>query len=109
LNIENLSTLKIHRLTQAQYDRELAAGTIDPTALYLTPDEDIDTSEYVKREDVENMINAALASYSSGKTLAEHLTTEDLVLVLNKHYGATLPDDPGPAGRIFFKLVDGGE
>ena len=36
---ENLSTLKIHKLTQAQYDRELAAGNIDENALYLTPDE----------------------------------------------------------------------
>lgn len=39
MNIENLSTLKIHRLTQAQYDRELQAGRIDENALYLTPDE----------------------------------------------------------------------
>lgn len=39
---ENLSTLKIHKLTQEQYDRELAAGRIDESALYLTPDhEDI--------------------------------------------------------------------
>ena len=37
---ENLSTLKIHKLTKEQYDRELAAGRIDPSALYLTPDED---------------------------------------------------------------------
>lgn len=36
---ENLSTLKIHKLTQAQYNRELEAGTIDENALYLTPDE----------------------------------------------------------------------
>lgn len=36
---ENLSTLKIHKLTQAQYDRELVAGNIDENALYLTPDE----------------------------------------------------------------------
>lgn len=36
---ENLSTLKIHKLTQAQYDRELAAGRIDENALYLTPDD----------------------------------------------------------------------
>lgn len=38
---ENLSTLKINKLTQEQYDRELAAGNIDETALYLTPDEEI--------------------------------------------------------------------
>ena len=36
---ENLSTLKIHKLTEAQYDREFNAGNIDETALYLTPDE----------------------------------------------------------------------
>ena len=35
---ENLSTLKIHKLTQAQYDRELAAGNIDENAFYITPD-----------------------------------------------------------------------
>lgn len=35
---ENVATLKINKLTKAQYDRELAAGNIDPNALYLTPD-----------------------------------------------------------------------
>ena len=39
MNTENLSTLKIHKLSKDQYDRELAAGNIDPNALYLTPDE----------------------------------------------------------------------
>lgn len=34
---ENLSTLKIHKLTQAQYDRELANGSLDEMAIYLTP------------------------------------------------------------------------
>lgn len=40
---ENLSTLKIHKLTQAQYDRELEAGNIDGNALYLTPDITVDS------------------------------------------------------------------
>lgn len=44
MKTENLSTLKIHRLTQAQYDRELEAGRIDENALYLTPDEAVDLS-----------------------------------------------------------------
>ena len=47
---ENLSTLKIHKLTQAQYDRELAAGNIDESALYLTPEEEIDLSPYATVE-----------------------------------------------------------
>ena len=39
---ENLSTLKIHKLSQEQYDRELAAGNIDESAIYLTPDDNSD-------------------------------------------------------------------
>ena len=41
---ENLSTLTIHKLSQEQYDRELAAGRLDETALYLTPDTDTNTN-----------------------------------------------------------------
>ena len=47
---ESLSTLKIHKLTQAQYNRELAAGNIDPNALYLTPDEAENLSGYATIE-----------------------------------------------------------
>ena len=39
MQTNNLSTLKIHKLTQVQYDRELAAGRIDSDALYLTPED----------------------------------------------------------------------
>jgi hypothetical protein len=42
MKTENLSTLKIHKLTQAQYVRELEAGNLDKTALYLTPEEQTD-------------------------------------------------------------------
>ena len=49
---ENLSTLKIHKLTKEQYDRELTAGNIDETALYLTPEEEIDLSGYATVEEM---------------------------------------------------------
>jgi hypothetical protein len=39
--VENLPTLKINKMSQAQYNRELAAGNIDASALYLTPDESV--------------------------------------------------------------------
>ena len=35
--VDNLSTLKINKMTQEQYDRELAADNISTTELYLTP------------------------------------------------------------------------
>lgn len=34
-----LPTLKIHQMTQAQYEREQNAGNIAPNDIYLTPDE----------------------------------------------------------------------
>ena len=46
---ENLSTLKIHKLTKEQYDRELTAGNIDETAIYLTPEEENDKAIYKKK------------------------------------------------------------
>lgn len=47
---ENLSTLKINKLTQEQYDRELAAGNINTNEIYLTPEEEIDLSIYATIE-----------------------------------------------------------
>lgn len=40
MNTENLSTLKINKLSNEQYRRELESGNIDEFALYLTPEED---------------------------------------------------------------------
>ena len=53
MKTENLSTLKIHKLTEEQYRRELEAGRIDESAIYLTPDEDSDLSQYATTKDVE--------------------------------------------------------
>lgn len=36
---ENVSTLKIHKLTQAQYDRAFELGNIEENAIYLTPND----------------------------------------------------------------------
>ena len=63
---ENLSTLKIHKLTQAQYDREVANGTIDENALYLTPDEAIDLSDYATVEEMNSAIASAIETAIGG-------------------------------------------
>lgn len=63
---DNLSTLKIHKLTQAQYDRELAAGNIDETALYLTPEVEIDLSEYATKDQVNEAITRAIGNAIGG-------------------------------------------
>ena len=57
---ENVSTLEIHRLTREQYERALEAGTIKDNALYLTPDDEIDLSNYFTKEEVNNAIEAAI-------------------------------------------------
>lgn len=37
---ENLAVLKLHKLTQEQYNREFENGNLDQSALYLTPEEE---------------------------------------------------------------------
>lgn len=66
---ENLSTLKIHRLTQAQYDREFEAGNIDPNALYLTPEKEpifIQNDEPTDAEDGTLWLDLDAVGQSSG-------------------------------------------
>jgi uncharacterized phage infection (PIP) family protein YhgE len=76
---ENVSTLQIHKLTQEQYDRELAAGRLDENAIYLTPDEEIDLSGYATEEyvnaatrDLKNeILDGAGEAYDTLKELAD--------------------------------------
>ena len=42
--IENLTTLKINKLTKAQYEAALAAGTVSENELYMVPEESVDMS-----------------------------------------------------------------
>ncbi len=57
---ENVQTLKIHKLTQEQYDREFEAGNIDGSALYFIPDEETDMSAYATKEELSTAINEAV-------------------------------------------------
>lgn len=52
MQTKNLSTLKIHKLSKAQYERELANDSIDENAIYLTPNEEIDLSPYATKEEL---------------------------------------------------------
>lgn len=64
--IENLSTLKIHKLTQSQYDRELVAGNIDENALYLTPDDGVN----IKIDATLTQEGAAADAKTTGEAIA---------------------------------------
>lgn len=80
---ENLSTLKIHKLTQEQYDRELAAGRIDENALYLTPDEGTDLNGYATEGYVDSAvgaISALVGDTSVSKQISDAITSVKLTL-----------------------------
>ena len=44
--IENLTTLKINQLTQAQYKAALAAGTVNENELYMTEESNVDLTDF---------------------------------------------------------------
>jgi hypothetical protein len=85
---ENLSTLKIHKLTQVQYERELAANNIDKSAMYLTPDEGVDLSSYATKtelNEVSTLVGDTKVSTQIGNAIAnvKFALDSDGVLVLS--------------------------
>lgn len=93
----NISTLKIHKLTQAQYDRELAAGNIDETALYLTPDETPDNIQFQldnKADKIDGVYKRQLTLPAGSTSVAfSGFYTEGLTLVNYVAYIGESPDD----------------
>lgn len=85
MKTENISTLKIHKLTQEQYDRELAAGRIDETALYLTPDEENDSFP------IENSI---------GENSLQQTLNREVFTVANENINESTDVNKNEAGEI---------
>ena len=91
MKIDNLSTLKIHKLTQEQYDAALRAGKLESNEIYLTPDEPIDLSPYATKAELQEEISARQLA-DSGKqatiegaatTITKDNLTKNRVLVSN--------------------------
>ena len=78
---ENLSTLKINKLTQEQYNRALESGNINSNELYLTPDENYVKTvngvspdengnvivDVIDEEQIDNRVALALGGFETGK------------------------------------------
>lgn len=81
MQTQNLSALKIHKLSQEQYEREAANGTLDETALYITPDTkylDMEqTTEVGVTEVPEGEVGQVLGVTSNGVEFTT-LSTSDL-------------------------------
>lgn len=64
-NPQIIPSLVIHKLSQAQYDRERDAGRLDPNAIYLTPEEDIVLETEISKNSTDQQIPSAKAVYNS--------------------------------------------
>lgn len=83
---ENLSTLKINRLTQEQYDAALTNGNINANELYLTPDDnELDTSAFLRVTDVGSAvdINPINADTLQGKSASYFATASNVSTINN--------------------------
>lgn len=67
MQTENLSTLKIHKLSQEQYEREVNNGTIDAQAIYLTPD----SNDSASFDDYVFITTAEIDAICSASVIAE--------------------------------------
>ena len=77
--IENLSTLKINKLSQEQYDREFTAGRIDENAIYLTPDNNTQI-ETITNSEIDEIFEGIFysISYSLGENSISSNVSEDI-------------------------------
>ena len=95
---ENLTTLKIHKLTKKQYERELEAGRIDTNAIYLTPDEENSGAELAEKvETLSNMILTDVSLqelYNKGKLYIKDRDYNDANVKINGNVITTSVDSP---------------
>ena len=79
----NLSTLKIHKLTQEQYNKELTLGNIDENALYLTSEDsrsvqtDWSQNDETKSDYIKNRTH-----YFNKELIAEHTVMDRLETII---------------------------
>ena len=82
---ENLSTLKINKLTQAQYDAAAKAGTINENEIYMTPDDnELDTTQFLRVSDENSAVDPVPidADTLEGKSASDFmLATKETSLV----------------------------
>lgn len=99
MQTENLSTLQIHKLSKAQYERELAAGNLDEYALYLTPDEEIDLSSYATTEQLN-----AKADVDHSHAISDVTDLQNTIDALN---ASNKPITTSGDGATYTATVDG--
>lgn len=82
MKTENLSTLKINKLTDKQYKREYEAGNIKANELYLTPD---NTEQEIQNlQDNIDLLDEKINTLSSGGLTREIVSTLPDILEANE-------------------------
>jgi hypothetical protein len=101
---ENLSTLKIHKLTKAQYERELAAGNIDENALYLTPDDENSGGTQLYKHTIDDGFVSYISTQSSPNVA---LYSVDYLKMKYTSYDVINVEQTGPTTYNLYCWVSG--
>lgn len=104
MTTENISTLKIHKMSQEQYDRELAAGRIEENAIYLTPDvNSLEVDSILSTTSINPIQNKVVAQALEGKmnSSGNNSLYSSQVLFYGKGDGWS---ESKPQGSFFIKL-----
>lgn len=104
-----LSTLNIHKLTEAQYNKEVSNGNADEYALYLTPDEEIDLSPYATIEDMNKKANSSDLTSHTGNKSNPHSVTKEQVGLGNVPNVTTNDQTPTYSDTTTFATLTSGE
>lgn len=97
--------LKIHKLSQAQYERELAAGAIDEYALYLTPDEGTDPGDAITLASAKTYTDEQVSPVSQQIQQMSSMLESSLLYVYAQLYTSTFTTSGD--GAVYTATVDG--
>lgn len=76
---QNVPNLRIHKLTQEQYNNALEAGFIEDNAIYLTPDNsgNAEEMEFISTDDIDAICGSTTLEDGVRLTFNNHSVTDD--------------------------------
>ena len=101
MDIKKLETLKIHSLTEEQYQRAKEEGTLEETAIYLTPDESSGSGASSEElEQLQAQVNTLSETVITNKT-----STDEAIENLEKSNESLFQELADTAGALEEKIT----
>lgn len=92
MNIENLSTLKIHRMSQKKYDEKKLNNELEENAIYLTPEEALEFDKTLSKSGVAADAKAVGDALTQKQPIGDYVEQNELDSAIQNAFDQALED-----------------